>query len=129
MIVGLRRGAVNTGKWENSHGSELFVTLERQGNALGFPPSDREKFIEKNGLPYFDGTQEYCLWMGCLGSFDPNGRKILLALVEVLQSFGNHVSAFCGRKSAVAIRCGGWGMIICLANWRREIWRTFARVE
>jgi Fe-S oxidoreductase len=92
LIVGLRRGAVNTGKWENSHGGELFVTLERQGNSLGFPPSDREKFIEKSGLPYFDGTQDYCLWMGCLGSFDPNGRKILLAFVEVLRhlkiSFG-----------------------------------------
>lgn len=92
LIVGLRRGAVNTGKWDNSHGGELFVTLERQGNSLGFPPSDREKFIEKSGLPYFDGTQEYCLWMGCLGSFDPNGRKILLAFVEVLRhlkiSFG-----------------------------------------
>ena len=88
LVVGLRRGAVNTGKWDNSHGGEMFVTLERQGNPLGFPPSDREKFIEKNGLPYFDGTQEYCLWMGCLGSFDPNGRKILLALVEVLRHLG-----------------------------------------
>lgn len=88
VIVGLRRGAVNTGKWENSYGSEMFVTLERQGNAMGFPPSDREKFIEKNGLPYYDGTQEYCLWMGCLGSFDPNGRKILLALVDVMKHVG-----------------------------------------
>ncbi len=88
LIVGLRRGAVNTGKWENSHGGDLFNTLERQGNALGFPPSEREKFIAKNNLPYFDGTQEYCLWMGCLGSFDPNGRKILLALVEVLGHLG-----------------------------------------
>ena len=92
MIVGLRRGAVNTGKWDNSYGGEMFVTLERGGNSLGFPSSDREKFIEKSGLPYFDGSQEYCLWMGCLGSFDPNGRKILLAFVEVLRylniSFG-----------------------------------------
>jgi Fe-S oxidoreductase len=88
LIIGLRRGAVNTGKWDNTHGGELFVTLERHGNALGFPPSDREKFIEKNGLPYFDGTQEYCLWMGCLGSYDPNGRKILLALVAVLRYLG-----------------------------------------
>ena len=88
LIVGLRRGAVNTGKWDNTYGGELFVTLERQGNSLGFPPSDREKFIEKNGLPYFDGSQEYCLWMGCLGSFDPNGRKILLAFVDVLRHLG-----------------------------------------
>jgi len=85
LIVGLRRGAVNTGKWDNTYGGELFVTLERHGNALGFAASEREKFIDKNGLPYFDGTQEYCLWMGCLGSYDPNGRKILLALVEVLR--------------------------------------------
>jgi len=88
MIVGLRRGAVNTGKWENSYGGDLFVTLERQGNALGFAPSERQKFIEKNNLPYYDGSQEYCLWMGCLGSYDPNGRKILLALTEVLQYLG-----------------------------------------
>ena len=87
-IVGLRRGAVNTGKWDNSHGSELFVTLERYGNALGFAPSERQKFIEKNNLPYYDGTQEYCLWMGCLGSYDPNGRKIVLALVDVLRYLG-----------------------------------------
>jgi Fe-S oxidoreductase len=88
QIVGLRRGAVNTGKWENTHGSDLFVTLERQGNALGFAPSERQKFIEKNSLPYFDGSQEYCLWMGCLGSYDPNGRKILLALVDVMRYLG-----------------------------------------
>ena len=88
MIVGLRRGAVNTGKWDNTHGSELFVTLERHGNALGFAPSERQKFIEKNNLPYFDGSQEYCLWMGCLGSYDPNGRKIVLALAEVLRYLG-----------------------------------------
>jgi len=88
LIVGLRRGAVNTGKWDNSHGGELFVTLERHGNALGFAASERQKFIEKNNLPYFDGTQEYCLWMGCLGSYDPNGRKIVLALAEVLRYLG-----------------------------------------
>ena len=92
LIVGLRRGAVNTGKWDNSYGGELFVTLERHGNSLGFASSEREKFIEKNGLPYFDATQEYCLWMGCLGSYDPNGRKILLAFADVLRylkiSFG-----------------------------------------
>lgn len=88
MIVGLRRGAVNTGKWDNAHGAEFFVTLERHGNALGFPASERTKFIEKNNLPYYDGSQEYCLWMGCLGSYDPNGRKILLAFVDVLRYLG-----------------------------------------
>ena len=88
LIVGLRRGAVNTGKWEDEHGSRLFLNLERHGNALGFAASERQKFIEKNGLPLYDGTQEYCLWLGCMGSYDPQGREIVLALGRVLRHAG-----------------------------------------
>jgi Fe-S oxidoreductase len=88
LIVGLRRGAVNTGKWENEYGSRLFLNLERNGNALGFAPAERQKFIEKNELPYFDGTQEYCLWLGCMGAYDPQGREIVLALARVLRHAG-----------------------------------------
>ncbi|HWB85758.1 MAG TPA: (Fe-S)-binding protein [Bryobacteraceae bacterium] len=88
VIVGLRRGAVNTGKWENEYGTKLFLNLERHGNSLGFPPSERQQFIEKNQLPIYDGTQEYCLWLGCMGAYDPHGREIVLALVEVLRHLG-----------------------------------------
>ena len=45
MIIGLRRGAVNTGKWEDDYGTKLFLNLERNGNALGFAASERDKFI------------------------------------------------------------------------------------
>src|SRR5439155_1360578 len=31
IIVGLRRGAVNTGKWEDDYGTKLFLALERNG--------------------------------------------------------------------------------------------------
>ena len=85
IIVGLRRGAVNTGRWENEHGGKLFLNLERHGNSLGFPPSERQKFIEKSGLPYYDGSQEYCLWLGCMGAYDPQGRETVLALARVLR--------------------------------------------
>ena len=88
VIVGLRRGAVNAGKWEDEYGTKLFLNLERSGNPLGFAASERESFIGKNGLPYFDGTQEYCLWLGCMGSYDPRGREITLALVRVLRHLG-----------------------------------------
>ena len=88
MIIGLRRGAVNTGKWEDEYGTKLFLNLERHGNALGFAPSERQKFIEKNGLPIYDGTQEYCLWLGCMGAYDPQGREIVLALTRVLRHAG-----------------------------------------
>jgi Fe-S oxidoreductase len=88
VILGLRRGAVNTGEWENEYGSKLFQAIERNGNSLGFASAERAKFIEKNQLPFFDGTQEYCLWMGCMGTYDPQGRETLLALARVLRHTG-----------------------------------------
>ena len=88
IIVGLRRGAVNTGRWEDDHGARLFRNLERSGNALGFSASERQNFIEKNNLPYYDGSQEYCLWLGCMGAFDPQGRETVLALARVLRHLG-----------------------------------------
>lgn len=88
IIVGLRRGAVNTGAWDDEHGAKLFLALERGSNALGLGAAERDKFIEKNALPIFDGTQEYCLWLGCMGSHDPHGREIVLALVRVMHYLG-----------------------------------------
>ena len=92
ILVGLRRGAVNTGAWEDDYGSKLFLALERGSNALGMAAAERDKFVEKHALPIFDGTQEYCLWLGCMGAYDPRGRDILLALVRILRhlrvSFG-----------------------------------------
>jgi len=47
----------------------------------------REKFST-----LFRRTQEYCLWLGCMGAYDPRGREIVLALVRILRhlnvSFG-----------------------------------------
>src|SRR6516165_2759726 len=50
VIVGLRRGAVNTGKWEDDFGTKLFLNLERNGNALGFAAAERDKFVSKQEL-------------------------------------------------------------------------------
>lgn len=92
VIVGLRRGAVNTGEWDDEYGGKLFLNLERNGNPLGMASSERDKFVAKQELPLFDGTQEYCLWLGCMGAYDPRGREIVGALVEVFRylnvSFG-----------------------------------------
>jgi Fe-S oxidoreductase len=89
IIVGLRRGAVNTGAWENDYGAKLFLSLERGSNALGLSPSERDKFIEKQQLPIFDGSQEYCLWLGCMGSYDPKGREIVADLARVMTYLGS----------------------------------------
>src|SRR5258707_4407910 len=92
IIIGLRRGAVNTGKWEDDYGTKLFLNLERNGNPMGFASSERQKFLEKSELPIYDGTQEYCLWLGCMGAYDPQGREIVAALAQVMRhlkvSFG-----------------------------------------
>jgi Fe-S oxidoreductase len=88
MIVGLRRGAVNTGKWDDDHGGKLFLNLEHHGNALGFSSTERDKFVRKQEFPIFDGSQEYCLWMGCMGSYDPQGREIIASFGRVMRHLG-----------------------------------------
>jgi Fe-S oxidoreductase len=88
IIVGLRRGAVNTGTWENDHGAKLFLALERGSNALGMGALERDKFIQKQELPIFDGSQEYCLWLGCMGGYDPKGREIVSDFARVMNFLG-----------------------------------------
>ena len=88
LIVGLRRGATNTGVWEDSYGTKLFLALERSGNALGLPSTERETFLAKAALPFFDGSQEYCLWLGCMGAYDPRGREIIRDFARVMQYLG-----------------------------------------
>jgi Fe-S oxidoreductase len=88
MIIGLRRGAVNTGTWEDDYGTKLFLNLERNGNAMGFSQTERDKFIAKQEFPVFDGSQEYCLWLGCMGAYDPRGREIVSAFATVMKHLG-----------------------------------------
>ena len=51
-------------------------------------PAERDKFIEKQALPIFDGTQEYCLWLGCMGGYDPKGREIVADFARVMNYLG-----------------------------------------
>jgi Fe-S oxidoreductase len=88
IIVGLRRGATNTGVWEDDYGTKLFLALEKNGNALGLSATERDKFIQKQAFPVFDGTQEYCLWLGCMGGYDPKGREIIADFARVMQHLG-----------------------------------------
>lgn len=88
MIIGLRRGAVNTGTWEDEYGTKLFLNLERNGSALGFSQSERDKFLAREALPVFDGSQEYCLWLGCMGAYDPKGREIIASFATIMRHLG-----------------------------------------
>jgi Fe-S oxidoreductase len=88
IIVGMRRGATNTGAWEDPYGTKLFLALEKSGNALGLPAAERDKFIARAELPIFDGAQEYCLWLGCMGGYDPHGREIIADFARVMRHLG-----------------------------------------
>jgi Fe-S oxidoreductase len=88
IMVGLRRGVVNTGAWEDRYGTKLFLALEKQGNALGLSALERDKFIARQEFPIFDGSQEYCLWLGCMGGYDPKGREIIADFAHVMRYLG-----------------------------------------
>ena len=123
IIVGLRRGAVNTGKWEDDYGTKLFLTLERNNNALGFSSGERDKFIAKEQFPVFDGTQEYCLWLGCMGSYDPRGREIIAAFAKVMRHLGTSFGVL--RKERCtgdpARRLGNDLLFDQLAEWNLDM--------
>ena len=74
--------------WEDDHGAKLFLALERGSNALGMGALERDKFIQKQEFPIFDGTQEYCLWLGCMGGYDPKGREIVADFARVMNYLG-----------------------------------------
>ncbi len=122
MIVGLRRGAVNTGKWEDDYGTKLFLNLERNGNPLGFSSTERDKFIQKQEFPFFDGTQEYCLWLGCMGSYDPQGREIVSAFAQVMRYLGTSFGVLRKERCTgdAARRLGNDLAFGQLAEWNLE---------
>jgi Fe-S oxidoreductase len=98
VLVGLRRGAVNTGTWDDRYGTKLFLALEKNGNALGMSTMERDKFIAKQQFPIFDGSQEYCLWLGCMGSYDPKGREIVSDFARVMQHLGTQYGVLSKEK-------------------------------
>lgn len=88
LIIGLRRGQVNTGKYQEPYTNKLFLNLETRRNPFGLEASVRDAFLQKAGLPLYDGTQEFCLWLGCVGAYDPHGQEIIQALAQVLRAAG-----------------------------------------
>jgi len=88
MITGLRRGGVNSGAWQDDHATRLFQNLELHGNALGISKTERARFIAAQELPIFDGSQDYCLWLGCMGAYDSRGRAIVASFAKVMDYLG-----------------------------------------
>lgn len=127
MIVGLRRGAANTSAWRDDHRTELFRNLVEQGNAMGAAEVERERYIAWQEWPVFDGSQEYCLWLGCMGAYDPRGRSIVAAFVKIMRhlgtSFGVLKKEYCTGDPAR--RLGNDSITYELADINRKLLRYY----
>ena len=69
-------------------GRSYFWRLKRTAMRWGLSATERDKFVAKQGFPIFDGTQEYCLWLGCMGGYDPKGREIIADFARVMTYLG-----------------------------------------
>jgi Fe-S oxidoreductase len=73
---------------------QALVQVERTGNPWGQSPTDR--FAWAKNLPVGLDVSlmaerqatDVLYWVGCAGSFDPNGQKTTLAMLKILKSAG-----------------------------------------
>ncbi len=88
-ILDLRRGLVSAGRTHSDKLTDLFNTMERAPhNPLGLTHDIRQKFIEAESFPVFDGSQEWLFWLGCGNSYDPHGQDVARAMRKLLDSAG-----------------------------------------
>jgi Fe-S oxidoreductase len=88
-ILDLRRGLVSEGRVTNEKVVQLFTTMERAPhNPWGIAQDTRQKLIESNQFPIFDGKQEWLFWLGCGLSFDPHGQAVALAMKQIFDAAG-----------------------------------------
>jgi Fe-S oxidoreductase len=88
-ILDLRRGLVSEGRVSNEKVVQLFTTMERAPhNPWGIAQDTRQKLIESNQFPIFDGKQEWLFWLGCGLNFDAHGQAVALAMKQILDAAG-----------------------------------------
>jgi Fe-S oxidoreductase len=86
-ILDLRRGLVSEGRVTNEKVVQLFTTMERAPhNPWGIAQDTRQKLVESNRFPIFDGSQEWLFWLGCGLSFDPHGQAVAVAMKQILDA-------------------------------------------
>src|SRR6202790_1204660 len=88
-ILDLRRGLVSEGRVTNEKVVQLFTTMERAPhNPWGIAHDTRQKLIDANQFPIFDGKQEWLFWLGCGLSFDAPGQAVALPMKQLLDAAG-----------------------------------------
>ncbi|MGC8664646.1 MAG: (Fe-S)-binding protein [Nitrososphaeria archaeon] len=88
-IVDSRRALVMNMKLDEKKNT-LLLSLSSQENALGLPNQERNSWLSEEGIKKASevNSVENLLWVGCMGSFDPEARDIVKNFVEVLKKAG-----------------------------------------
>jgi Fe-S oxidoreductase len=69
---------------------QALVQAERTGNPWGQPPTDRFNWARGLEVPLMAERQrvDILYWVGCAGSFDPQGQQTTLAMIKILKAAG-----------------------------------------
>lgn len=106
-------------------GLQMFLkSIHLHGNPYQAPGEKRGDWAVGTGVEEYSG-QEYLLYVGCEGSFDPRAQKITLALARILQKAGVSFGILAGRENCDGndvMRIGERGLFEFLAQ---ENIRTF----
>ena len=88
-IVDLRRGRVEAGIVPRA-AEDVFDSTAERSNPFGKPDGDRLLWAAGLDVPIArEGEQlELLYWIGCAGSFDPDGRNVSRAMIKILNHLG-----------------------------------------
>ena len=88
-IVEMRRGRIETGEVPAA-AEQLFEATASDSNPFGKPARDRMNWAAGLNVPVAKEGEpiEWLYWVGCAGSFDPDGRAVTQAMVKIL----NHLN-------------------------------------
>ncbi len=89
-IVEMRRALVLNRGSNPEEATNVFRNWETNSNPWGLPESSRQEWLVEKGVPIFEaeGDFEYLYYIGCAGSFDDRNKKVVDAVVQILQRAG-----------------------------------------
>jgi len=89
-IVEMRRALVLNKGSNPDEATNAFRNWESSSNPWGLSPDSRQDWLLNKGVPVFEIGEdfEYLYYVGCAGSFDDRNKKVVDALVKVLQTAG-----------------------------------------
>lgn len=102
-IVELRRGRVESGRVPPA-AEDAFESIEQRSNPFGRRNSERMRWADGLNVPLARAGEqvELLYWIGCSGSFSPEGQSVARAMVKILDHLGTNY-----RVLGTAERCTG----------------------